>query len=105
VGKILGPRGLMPTPKLGTVTFQLAEVIKDIKAGKVEFKNDAGGVIHAGVGKVSFSLEQLIENVRAFVSEVIKCKPTTVRGRYLKNISICATMSPGIKVSLESISG
>jgi len=104
VGKILGPRGLMPTPKLGTVTFQLGEAIKEIKAGKVEFKNDAGGVIHAGIGKVSFSPEQLAENVRVFVTGVIKCKPATVRGKYLKNVSICATMSPGIRINVEGIS-
>lgn len=101
VGKVLGPRGLMPSPKLGTVTVEVGQAIKEIKAGKIQYKNDATGVIHTGAGKISLNEEELLANARALLTEVIKARPSTVRGRYIKSISISSTMSPGIKINPE----
>lgn len=101
VGKVLGPRGLMPSPKLGTVTVEVGQAIKEIKAGKIQYKNDATGVIHTGAGKISLNEEELLANARALLTEVIKARPSAVRGRYIKSISISSTMSPGIKVNPE----
>ena len=98
IGRILGPRNLMPNAKLGTVTFDLASVIKDIKSGKVDFKVDKAGIIHAGLGKVSFGETKLKENALAFIEKIIQLKPSTSKGIYLRSISISSTMGPGVKL-------
>lgn len=103
LGKILGPRGLMPNPKLGTVTFDIARAVKEIKAGKVEYKADKGGIVHAPIGKISFDTNKLIDNARVVIDSVIKAKPASSKGKYLKKISISSTMGPGITVSLASL--
>ena len=99
LGKVLGPRGLMPSPRSGTVTTDVARVVKEYKAGKVEFRNDKGANIHAVVGKMSFDVAKLVENTTSFISFVQSLKPNSVRGNYIKSIAICATMSPSIRVS------
>ena len=99
LGRILGPRGLMPSPRAGTVTPDVARVVKEYKAGKVEFRNDAGGNVHAVVGKISFDAKQLGENIQAFIDHIVGMKPLSVKGTYLRGISICATMSPGIRIA------
>src|SRR3974390_678427 len=96
LGKVLGPRGLMPSPRAGTVTPDVGKVVKEYKAGKVEFRNDAGGNVHAVVGKLSFAAPKLVENITAFLHHVTNLKPNSVRGQYIKGISLSATMSPGI---------
>jgi large subunit ribosomal protein L1 len=96
LGKILGPRGLMPNPKTGTVTMDVKTAIQETKAGKVEYRVDKTGVIHSPVGKVSFDPEKLIENTRVLIGAVVKAKPTTAKGRYVKKVNLAATMSPGI---------
>ena len=96
LGKVLGPRGLMPNPKTGTVTMDVATAIQETKAGKVEYRVDKTGVIHSPVGKVSFDPQKLQENTRVLINAVMKAKPTTAKGRYLKKINLAATMSPGI---------
>ena len=98
IGRILGPRNLMPNAKLGTVTFDLAGVIKDIKSGKVDFKVDKAGIVHGGVGKVSFGEEKLIENIRAFVEKIIQLKPSTSKGIYVRSVALSSTMGPGVKL-------
>jgi large subunit ribosomal protein L1 len=98
LGKILGPRGLMPNPKSGTVTFEVGRVVREIKAGKVEFRVDKAGIIHAPVGKVSFSDEALIDNARAIIDTLIRMKPASSKGQYIKGIAVSSTMGPGIKV-------
>ncbi len=98
IGRILGPRNLMPNAKLGTVTFDLAEVIKDIKGGKVDFRVDKSGIVHAGVGKVSFGQEKIFENLFAFIDKIIQLKPSSSKGVYLKSVTITSTMGPGIKL-------
>ena len=102
LGKVLGPRGLMPNPKLGTVTADVAQAIKDAKGGQVEFRVEKEGIIHAGVGKTSFSEGALIENVRALTDAVIKAKPTGAKGTYVKNVAISSTMGPGVKVDVAT---
>ncbi len=104
IGKILGPRGLMPNPKLGTVTMDVGKAVKEIKAGKVDFRVEKGGIIHVMVGKCSFSEAALEENTRSVVSALVKAKPATSKGRYMKKFSISSTMGPGIKVDLSSVS-
>lgn len=99
LGKVLGPRGLMPSPRAGTVTMDVSRAVKEYKAGKVEFRNDKGGNVHAVVGKLSFDEAKLNENISAFVSFVQSLKPNTVRGTYIKSIAICATMSPSVRVA------
>lgn len=99
LGKILGPRGLMPSPRAGTVTPDVATVVKEYKAGKVEFRNDSSGIIHALVGKLSFDNKQLEENVQAFMDHILGLKPIAVKGTYLKSVSISATMSPGVRIA------
>lgn len=99
LGRTLGPRGLMPTPKTGTVTVDVARVVKEYKAGKVEFRNDSSGIVHAVVGRMSFEAKQLEENVQAFISHVQGMKPITVKGTYLKSASISGTMSPGVPIA------
>ena len=98
IGRILGPRNLMPNAKLGTVTFDLANVIKDIKGGKVDFKVDKAGIIHAGVGKCSFGAEKISENLIAFIDKIIQLKPSTSKGIYLRSVTISSTMGPGVKL-------
>jgi large subunit ribosomal protein L1 len=98
LGKILGPRGLMPNPKTGTVTVDVAKAVKEVKAGKVEFRVDKTGIIHAPVGKVSFSAEKLVENAVALISAVIKAKPAVAKGKYVRNATICSTMGPGVTI-------
>ncbi|MGQ9508837.1 MAG: 50S ribosomal protein L1 [Thermodesulfobacteriota bacterium] len=98
LGKILGPRGLMPNPKVGTVTFDLAKAIKEIKAGKVEFRVEKAGIVHVPVGKVSFGLSKLLDNIRTLLDVIIRAKPSTSKGVYLKSIAISTTMGPGIKI-------
>ncbi len=98
LGRILGPRGLMPSPKAGTVTMDIEKTVKDYKAGKVEFRNDKGGIVHSVVGKLSFDADKLVENIQAFITYVNTLKPASVKGVYVKSISISATMSPGLRV-------
>lgn len=98
IGKILGPRGLMPNPKLGTVTFEVAKAVKDLKAGKVDYRTEKAGIVHVSVGKVSFSEEALQENTQTVVKVLLKAKPSSSKGRYLKKLSISSTMGPGIRV-------
>jgi len=96
LGKILGPRGLMPNPKTGTVTFDVATAIRETKAGKVEYRVDKTGVIHVGVGKVSFEADKLRDNTKALLDAVVKAKPATAKGKYMKKVNLAATMSPGV---------
>ena len=98
LGKILGPRGLMPNPKTGTVTLDVAKAVKEVKAGKVEFRVDKTGIIHAPVGKLSFSAEKLTENAVALISAVIKAKPAVAKGKYVRNATLCSTMGPGVSI-------
>ena len=99
LGRVLGPRGLMPSPRAGTVTNEISKTVREYKAGKVEFRADAGGVVHAPVGKISFDAEKLIGNIEAMIRHVQNIKPQAVRGHYVKSITICATMSPGIQIA------
>ncbi len=101
VGKILGPRGLMPNPKSGTVTMDVAKAVREVKAGKIEFRVDKAGNVHAPVGKVSFGIQELTDNVTSFIKEVVRLKPSAAKGQYIRNISISSTMSPGIRVKKE----
>ena len=103
LGKVLGPKGLMPNPKLGTVTTNVAAAIDNVKKGMVEYKNDSYGNVHVSVGKLSFDAKKLEENVKAIIAEIVKNKPTGVKGTFVKNVSISSTMSPGIKISLDSL--
>lgn len=98
LGRVLGPKGLMPNPKTGTVTLDVAKAVSEVKAGRVEYRADSFGNVHGVIGKVSFSEEDLIENLNAFVATILRVKPSTVKGDYIKNISIASTMGPGIKV-------
>jgi large subunit ribosomal protein L1 len=99
LGRVLGPRGLMPSPRAGTVTPEVARTVKEYKAGKVEFRNDAGGIVHALVGKMSFDTTKLLENVQAFLDHIHAIKPNTIKGHYVKSITLSATMSPGVRVA------
>lgn len=100
LGKLLGPRGLMPNPKLGTVTFDLAKAVKEIKAGKIEYKTEKAGLIHAPIGKVSFDDQKLIENAMAVIEAIIKAKPPTSKGKYLRKVAVSSTMGPGVKIDV-----
>ena len=104
LGKVLGPRNLMPNPKVGTVTMDVAEAVKAAKGGEVQFKAEKGGVVHAGVGKASFDAEQLVENVRAFISAVAKAKPMGAKGAYMKKISLSSTMGAGVSIDAANAS-
>jgi len=101
LGKVLGPRGLMPTPRAGTVTTDIANAIKEIKQGKIEFKNDKFGLVNCGIGKISFSTSQIIDNFRALVSALLRAKPATVKGQYVQQGYISSTMGPGLKVDMR----
>lgn len=98
LGKVLGPRGLMPNPKAGTVTFDVSRTVKELKGGRIEFKNDDYGIVHTSIGKASFSPEQITENIRALINTLMKSKPASAKGNYLKSISISSTMGPGISL-------
>jgi large subunit ribosomal protein L1 len=102
LGKVLGPRNLMPNPKVGTVTMDVKEAVEAAKGGQVQFKAEKGGVVHAGIGKVSFDEAKLVENVRAFVSAVAKAKPSGTKGTYLKKINLSSTMGPGVSVAIDN---
>jgi large subunit ribosomal protein L1 len=103
LGKVLGPRGLMPNPKTGTVTTDIAKAVKEIKAGKVEFRVDKTGIIHAPVGKSSFATDSLIANAHALVDSIVKAKPAAAKGKYLKSVTLSSTMGPGIKIDTTHI--
>ncbi|HZL57699.1 MAG TPA: 50S ribosomal protein L1, partial [Bryobacteraceae bacterium] len=103
LGKVLGPRGLMPNPKTGTVTVDVAKAVLEVKAGKVEFRVDKTGIIHAPVGKTSFTAVKLIENATSLITAVIKAKPSAAKGKYVKNATLCSTMSPGISVDVSEM--
>jgi large subunit ribosomal protein L1 len=105
LGKVLGPRGLMPNPKVGTVTMDVAKAVKESKGGSVEYRVEKAGIVHAGVGKASFTEDALVANVRAFVDSVIKAKPSGAKGTYVKKIAISSTMGPGVKVEPSTILG
>ena len=102
IGKLLGPKGLMPNPKTGTVTMDTAKAVEEVKKGKVNYRTDSFGNVHAAIGKASFDDAKLVENLDAFVEAIMKVKPSTVKGNYVKNISITSTMGPGVKVDLNS---
>jgi large subunit ribosomal protein L1 len=103
LGKVLGPRGLMPNPKLGTVTNNVTEAVKAAKGGQVEFRAEKAGIVHAGVGKVSFSEQAILENVQAFVGAINRAKPSGVKGTYIKKVSLSSTMGPGVKLEISSL--
>lgn len=103
LGRILGPRGLMPNPKSGTVTVDVAKAVKEVKSGKIDFKVDKTGIVHTSIGKVSFSAQQIRENAKEFINTIIKLKPATAKGTYVKSIFLSSTMSKGIKVDSKSI--
>ncbi len=105
LGKVLGPRNLMPNPKVGTVTMDVAEAVKKAKGGEVQFKAEKAGVVHAGVGKASFDEAKLVENVRAFVNAVQKARPSGAKGTYMKKISLSSTMGPGVTLSVDNATG
>jgi len=103
LGKVLGPRGLMPNPKVGTVTNDIAEAVKSAKGGAVEFRVEKAGIVHAGVGKASFPEDALVENIRAFTDAVVKAKPAGAKGTYLKKLSLTSTMGPGVQLDMSSV--
>ena len=103
LGRILGPRGLMPNPKSGTVTQDVASAVKEVKQGKIDFKVDKFGIVHTSVGKVSFTAQQITENAKEFIDTIIKLKPTTAKGTYVKSIYLSSTMSAGIKVDPKTV--
>ena len=103
LGRILGPRGLMPNPKSGTVTVDVAKAVEEVKKGKIDFKVDKNGIVHSSIGKVSFTPEQMADNAREFINTLIKLKPATAKGTYIKSIYLSSTMSPGVKVDTKSI--
>jgi large subunit ribosomal protein L1 len=102
LGKVLGPRNLMPNPKVGTVTMDVAEAVKNAKGGEVQFKAEKAGVVHAGIGKVSFDEAKLVENVRAFMDALIKARPTGAKGAYVKKVSLSSSMGPGVTISVDA---
>ena len=103
LGRILGPRGLMPNPKSGTVTMDIGKAVQEVKAGKIDFKVDRYGIVHSSVGKVSFAPEKIVDNVREFMSVIQKLKPTAAKGVYVKSIYVSSTMSPGIQIDIKSV--
>lgn len=105
LGKILGPRGLMPNPKLGTVTVEIAKTVQAVKGGQVEFRAEKAGIVHAGIGKASFTEQALVENVRAFYDVIVRNKPSGAKGTYVKKVSISSTMGAGLKLEIASLSG
>jgi large subunit ribosomal protein L1 len=105
LGKVLGPRGLMPNPKVGTVTMDIGPAVKAAKGGAVEFRVEKAGLIHAGVGKASFSEQALVENIKAFTDAVMKAKPSGAKGTFMKRIAVASTMGPGVKIEPASLTG
>jgi large subunit ribosomal protein L1 len=105
LGKVLGPRGLMPNPKTGTVTFDVAKAVREIKAGKVEYRVDKTAIIHAPIGKVSFGPDKLLDNAKAIIDSVLKAKPAASKGKYMKSIALSSTMGPGVRVDTASVEG
>jgi large subunit ribosomal protein L1 len=103
IGKVLGPRGLMPNPKTGTVTMEIGKAVKEIKAGKLEFRVDKAGIVHVPVGKASFSQEQLIDNAKAVLTSILRAKPASAKGNYVRGVTISTTMGPGIKIDLSQV--
>jgi large subunit ribosomal protein L1 len=103
LGRVLGPRGLMPNPKTGTVTFEVAKAVEEIKAGKVEFRVDKGGIVHAPLGRTSFSVDQLKANADALISAVLKARPSAAKGKYVRSVSVASTLGPGIKVDEQTL--
>jgi large subunit ribosomal protein L1 len=103
LGRVLGPRGLMPNPKSGTVTMEIGKAVRDVKMGKIDFKVDKYGIVHTSVGKVSFTSEKITENAREFINTIIKLKPTAAKGTYIKSIYLSSTMSPGVKIDPKAI--
>jgi large subunit ribosomal protein L1 len=103
LGRVLGPRGLMPNPKSGTVTMEIGKAVKEVKMGKIDFKVDKFGIIHSSIGKVSFNPDQISENAREFIGMIVKLKPTAAKGTYIKSIYMSSTMSPGIKIDAKAI--
>lgn len=103
LGRILGPRGLMPNPKSGTVTPDVAKAVEEVKKGKIDFKVDKNGIVHSSIGKVSFTAQQMVENAREFINTLIKLKPATAKGTYIKSVYLSSTMSPGVKVDAKSV--
>ena len=103
LGRVLGPRGLMPNPKSGTVTVDVAKAVEEVKKGKIDFKVDKNGIVHSSIGKVSFTPQAMLENVREFIATLIKLKPATSKGTYIQSISLSSTMSPGVKVDAKSV--
>ncbi|MGM9750423.1 MAG: 50S ribosomal protein L1 [Candidatus Cryptobacteroides sp.] len=104
IGRILGPRGLMPNPKTGTVTMDVANAVKEVKAGKIDFKVDKTGIVHCAIGKASFTAEQIEQNAKTVISAILKLKPQALKGTYMKSAAICTTMSPGIKLDVKAFS-
>lgn len=103
LGKVLGPKGLMPNPKLGTVSFDVAQVVTALKSGQLEYRVDKAGIVHAGVGKASFSEDKILENVKSFVSTIMKARPSGAKGTFVKNFTLSSTMGPGIKVDFSAL--
>jgi large subunit ribosomal protein L1 len=103
LGKVLGPKGLMPNPKSGTVTMDVANAVKEVKAGKIEFRVEKAGIVHASLGKLNFENEKLAENVRAFLNTIVKLKPSSAKGQYVKSLFLTSTMGPGLKITKDEI--
>jgi len=103
LGRILGPRGLMPNPKVGTVTFDIDKAVKEVKAGKIEYRVDKSGNVHAAIGKCSFDEDKILENLIIFFNNILKAKPSSAKGRYVKNVSICSTMGPSVQINESTI--
>ena len=104
IGRILGPRGLMPNPKTGTVTMEIGNAVKEVKGGKIDFKVDKAGIVHCAVGKVSFTAEQISQNVKAVITAIAKLKPQALKGTYMKSAAVCTTMSSGVKLDIKNFS-
>jgi large subunit ribosomal protein L1 len=102
IGKILGPRGLMPNPRVGTVTFDVAKAVQEVKAGKVDYRVDKAGVVHAPIGKISFGQEKLAQNAHTLLDSIVRAKPASAKGNYVKSVAVAATMGPGVKVDTAS---
>jgi large subunit ribosomal protein L1 len=105
LGKVLGPKGLMPNPKLGTVTMDVAQAVKDAKGGQVEYRVEKAGIVHSGIGKLSFTDEQLVQNFKALTGAIIKAKPSGAKGKFVKKVSLTSTMGPGLKIDLAEVEG